>query len=182
MFGRDPLLPLTKLLKPKIRYLGNDENILSLEALKNLYQLVVTNLKYAREKRQPKMYVEPRLKEGDLVFIKDHTAKAFQPRFKGNFRVVTQRGNQVEVKPAEGGELSKFHVTDVKMVLPADQAISQLPDYNRLGRLTKLRLNPKDIPDLKWQITSELNTDPALNYHKAKNEHITPNHSKVKMD
>ena len=178
MFGRDPLLPLTKLLKPKIRYLGNDENILSLEALKNTYQLVATNLKYAREKRQPKIYVESKLKEGDLVLIKDHTAKAFQPRFKGNFRIVTQR----EVKPAEGGKLSKFYVTDVKKVLPADQAISQLPDYNRLGRLTKLRLNPKDIPDLKWQITSELNTDPALNCHKAKNEHTTPNHSKVKMD
>ena len=116
------------------------------------------------------------------MLIKDHTAKAFQPRFKGNFRVVTQKGNQVEVKPAEGGELSKFHVTDVKKVLPADQAISQLPDYNSLGRLTKLRLNPKDIPDLKLQITSELNTDPALNYHKAKNEYITPNHSKVKID
>ena len=57
------------------------------------------------------MYVELKLKEGDLVLIKDHTAKAFQPRFKGNFRVVTQRGNQVEVKPTEGGELSKFHVT-----------------------------------------------------------------------
>ena len=161
MFGRDPLLPLTKLLKPKIRYLGNDENILSLEALKNLYQLVVTNLKYAREKRQSKMYVKPKLKEGDLVLIKDHTAKAFQPRYKGNFRVVTQRGNQVEVKPAEGGELSKFHITDVKKILPADQAITQLPDYNKLGRLTKLRLNPRDIPDLKWQITSELNIDPA---------------------
>ena len=102
MFGRDPLLPLTKLLKPKIRYLGNDENILPLEALKNLYQLVVTNLKYAREKRQPKMYVESKLK-GDLVLIKDHTAKAFQSRYKGNFRVVTKRGKQVEVKPAEGG-------------------------------------------------------------------------------
>ena len=67
-------------------------------------------------------------------------------------------------------------------MLPADQAISQLPDYNRLGRLTKLRLNPQDIPDLKWQITSELNIDLALNYHKAKNEHITPNHSKVKIN
>ena len=132
-------------------------------------------------KREPKIYVESKLKEGDLVLIKDHTAKAFQPRFKGNFRVVTQRGNQVQVKPAEGGELAKFHVTDVKKVLPADQAISQLPDYNRLRKLTKLRLNPKGIPDLKWQIT-ELNTDPALNYHKAKNEHTTPNHSKVKMD
>ena len=168
MFGRDPLLPLTKLQKPKIRYLGNDENILSLEALKNMYQFVATNLKYARKKRQPKIYVESKLKEGDLVLIKDHTAKAFQPRFKGNFRVVTQRGNQVEVKPAEGGELFKFHVTDVKKVLPTYQAVPQLPDYNRLGRLTKLRLNPKDIPDSKWQKTPELNADPALNYYKAK--------------
>ena len=181
MFGRDPLLPITKLLKPKIRYLGDDENILSLEALKNLYQLVVTNLKYAREKRQPKMYVEPKLK-GDLVLIKDHTIKAFQPRYKGNFRVLTQRRNQVEVKPAEGGELSRFHVTDVKKILPADQAITQLPDYNELGRLTKLRLNPRDIPDLKWQITPELNIDPALIYHKAKSKHITPDHIKLKMD
>ena len=47
MYGRDPLLPLKKLLQPKVRYLGNDENILSLEALKNIYQLVVTNLKLA---------------------------------------------------------------------------------------------------------------------------------------
>ena len=31
-----PLLPLNKLLQPKVRYLGNDENILSLEALKNI--------------------------------------------------------------------------------------------------------------------------------------------------
>ena len=44
------------------------------------------------------------------------------------------------------------------------------------------RVNPKDISELKLQITPELNTDPALNYHKAKNEYITPNHSKVKID
>ena len=47
MYGRDPLLPLNKLLQPKIRYLGNNENILSLEVLNNIYQLVVTNLKLA---------------------------------------------------------------------------------------------------------------------------------------
>ena len=69
--------------------------------------------------------------------VKDHTAKAFQPRFKGNFRVVTQKGNQVEIRPAEGGETTKFHVTDIKKILPANQAISQLLDYNNLGRLTK---------------------------------------------
>ena len=126
------------------------------------------------------MYVEPKLKEGDLVLIKDHTAKAFQ--LDKNFRVVTQRGNKVEVKPAEDGELSRLHVTDVKKILPADQAITQLPDSNKLGRLTKLRLNPRDILDMNWQITSELNIDPALNYHKVKNKHITLDHFKVKMD
>ena len=162
MYGRDPLLPLNKLLQPKVRCLGNDKNILSLEALKNIYQLVVTNLKLAQEKRQPNVPLDPKLKEGDLVLVKDHMAKAFQPRFKGNYRVISQKGNQVEIRLAEGGETVKFHVTDVKKIIPVDQAISQLPDYIKLGRLTKLRLNPKNIPDLDWQLASELNTTSTL--------------------
>ena len=51
--------------------------------------------------------------------------------------------------------------------------MSQLLDYNNLGRLTKLRLNLKDIPDLDWQLASELNTVPSL-YHTAKiDNHVT---------
>ena len=91
-----------------------------------------------------------------MVLVKDYTAKPFQPRFKGNFRVVGQKGNQVEVKPLYGGETTKYHVTDIKKVLCADQAIAQLPDYNKLGRLTRLRLNPKDIPDLGWNPSAAL--------------------------
>ena len=134
--------------------------------------MVATNLKYAREERQPKVHIQPKLKEGDLILVKDHTAKAFQPRFKGNSRVVTQKGNQVEVRPAEGGETTKFHVTNMKKVLPADHVMSQLPNYNNLGRLTKLRLNLSDIPDLDWQLASELNTVPSL-YHTAKIDNCT---------
>ena len=103
-----------------------------------------------------------KLKEGDLVLVKDHTAKTFQPKFKGNYRVISQKDNQVEKWPAEGGETVKFHVTDVKKIIPVDQAISQLPDYNKLGRQPKLRLNPKNIPDLDWQLASELNTTSTL--------------------
>ena len=113
------------------------------------------------------MHLDPKLKEGDLVLVKDRTAKAFQPRFKGNYRVFSQKGNQVEIWPAEGGETVKFHVTDVKKITSVKQAISHLPDYNKLGRLTKLRLNPKNIPDLDWQLASELNTTPIL-YHTAR--------------
>ena len=165
MFGRDPLLPPTKLLRPKSRYLGNEESIPSLESLQNIYQLVVTNLKTAHEKRQPSLIVDTKLKEGDLVLVKDHTAKAFQPRFKGNFRVIKQKGNQVEIRPAEGGETTKVHVTDVKKVIPAEHISTQLPDYNKLGRLTKLRLNPKSIPDL--ELASELHPNISL-YQTAK--------------
>ena len=53
-----------------------------------------------------------------------------------------------------------------------DQAISQLPDYNKLGRLTNLRLNPKNIPKLDWQLASELNTTPIL-YRTAKIDYQT---------
>ena len=49
MFGRHPTVPLNSLLMPTIRYLGSDENILSLEALKNMYQHVASDLEHARK-------------------------------------------------------------------------------------------------------------------------------------
>ena len=53
MFGRDPVLSLNTLLEPKIRYMGNDINILSIEEMKKLYEIMATNLKLAREKGDP---------------------------------------------------------------------------------------------------------------------------------
>ena len=54
-------------------------------------------------------------------------------------------------------------------MIPVDQVIAKLPDYNKLGHLTKLRLNPTNIPDLDWQLASELNTTPVL-YRTAKTD------------
>ena len=42
---RDPRIPLNTLLEPRIRYMGNEENILSLEALQRIYLMVAENLK-----------------------------------------------------------------------------------------------------------------------------------------
>ena len=53
MFGRDPILPLNTLLGPKVRYLGMDVNVLSLEALKNMFEIAATDLSMAREKGAP---------------------------------------------------------------------------------------------------------------------------------
>ena len=51
MFGRDPRIPLNTLLEPKIRYMGTDEIILSLEALQRIYYMEAENLKLARERQ-----------------------------------------------------------------------------------------------------------------------------------
>ena len=55
MFGRDPIFPLNSHMNPKVRYLGKENNILSLENLKNVYQVVATNLSIVRKKRDTKV-------------------------------------------------------------------------------------------------------------------------------
>ena len=89
MFGRDPILPLNTLLEPKVRYLGNNINILSLEAMKNMYEIATTNLKMAREKRDPPKDHKPiHLQPGDTVLVQNHTKGPFDPKYIGDYHVV----------------------------------------------------------------------------------------------
>ena len=159
MFGREARIPLKNMFQPKVRYLGNDENILSLESLKKMYQLVAENLKLARERRDPKLN-DPHhnLVPGDSIMIKTHTGKPLEPIYKGNYRIVSIKGNQVEVMPAQGGKSHMVHITDVKYVLPAESIIKHLPNYNMFGRKTTLNFNPDKITDLGWQLATTLNT------------------------
>ena len=75
-----------------------------MQALGNIYGMMAQNLKLACAKIADSVDPVPTgLKEGDLVLIKDHTAKAFWPRYVGNCRIVSFKGNQVEVHKTEGG-------------------------------------------------------------------------------
>ena len=67
MFGRDPVLSLDTLLGPKVRYLGMDLNVLSLEALM-VFEIAVTNLRTAREKGDPEnIHLPTKLQPGHTV-------------------------------------------------------------------------------------------------------------------
>ena len=101
MFGRDPVLPLNTLLGPKIRYLGNDINILSLEAMKNMFEIATTNQKIVRDRGDPKDNLLPsKLQPGYTVLIQNHTKGPFDPKYIGDYRVVSLKGNQAEGQPA----------------------------------------------------------------------------------
>ena len=87
-----------------------------------------------------------KLKTEDSAMIKDH------------YHIVTIKGNQVEIVPAEGGKSQVVYIADVKYILPADTIIAKLPNYNKFGCKTKLRLNPQNIPDLNWELATTANT------------------------
>ena len=74
------------------------------------------------------------------------------------------------------------HITDVKYILPADTIIAKLPDCNKFGHKTKLRLNPQNIPDLNWELAITANTKPTpatttINYTLPMSTHVATTNS-----
>ena len=53
-----------------MRYVRNDMNILSLEAMKNMFEIAATNLKIAQERRDQVNNPKPnKLQPGDTVLV-----------------------------------------------------------------------------------------------------------------
>ena len=50
------------------------------------------------------------------------------------------------------------HIKHVKYIHPIDQCIKYVPNYSTFGRKTTLRINPRNIPDLHWQLENSLHT------------------------
>ena len=89
MFGRDPLTGLQKLLGKNTRYLGEDGGRLNIEALQNAYQLAAQNTRLANERSGvTKTMDSSKFQPGDMVTIYDYTAKTFDPKYKGEYRIV----------------------------------------------------------------------------------------------
>ena len=160
MFGRDPRLPLAELFQHKLRYLGTDETVLSLQALRNMYLIIAENLRKARERSATPYPKKPTpIQPNQLVTLKVHIRKTLDPRYEGTYRVIQIKGHQVEL--ARNGTVTPTkwaHISHLKPLLQADEIIEHLPKESAFARKTKLALNPNRIPDLDWKRATELNT------------------------
>ena len=103
MFGRDPIMPVAKLLEPRPRFYGERGSALKMDMLRRLYTVVVQNIRKAREKL-PKKEEEPHnFKVNNMVLVKDPDAAVFKPRYQENFRVTAIFGNnRIEVQDEKG--------------------------------------------------------------------------------
>ena len=90
--------------------------------------------------------------------IQNHVKGPFDPKYIGDYRVVSLKGNQEEIQPAVGGPTEMKHIKHDKYILPADKYIHQLPVYSGFGRKTTLRINPDLIPDLHWKLANTYHT------------------------
>ena len=151
---------MTELFQHKLRYLGTDETVLSLQALRNMYLVIAENLNKARQKdtiRSDKKI--PPIQPNQLVTLKVHIRKTLDPRYEGTYLVIRIKGNQVEIACNGTVTPTKWaHITHLKPLLRADEIIENLPKAQAFARKTKLALNPDKIPDLNWKRTGELNT------------------------
>ena len=70
--------------------MGNDINILSLEAMKNVYEMAATNLKLSQEKGDPlEQPLSYKLQPGDTILIQNHMKGPFDPKYIGDYRVIS---------------------------------------------------------------------------------------------
>ena len=154
MFGRDPITPFASLLEPTPRYWGDRGGHLQMDSLQRLYMLTAENLRKAREQKGKKKEEDTvrkdiKFKVGDLVLVKDVTAKVFEARYMPNYRIVAIYGhNHIGVKD-EAGKVTVRKAAHVKPVQLCDKMTDQLPDvkvFNDFGRATKLLIHPKDVP------------------------------------
>ena len=87
---------------------------------------------------------------GDLVFMKDHTAKLFEPKYKEDYRVVQIYGTNALQVSDKRGKLHNVHITDVRCINMTEKVATQLKQIYNKGRKAKQLIPQGLIPDLGW--------------------------------
>ena len=157
MFRREAAVKHTLLESENPKYLGTDNSMINVSLMNKLYHVVAHNLNEARKARdgskKGKTVKEPKeLKVGDNVLVRDHTSRAFQPKYK-DFCIIGPLGkNQVEIKD-NLGHTPKVHRRDVKKI-PMTEKVSQLYKEEQIGKTREGRkaVPTNKMPDLGWDI------------------------------
>ena len=158
MFRREAAVKHMLLESENPKYLGTNDGMINVGLMTKLYNVVAHNLNEARKARDGKRKgITPkeleRLKIGDNILVRDHTSKAFQPKYK-DFCIVGLLGkNQVEIKDNHG-HITKVHRREVKKILMTEK-VCKLYEEEQTGKTREGRkaVPTSKMPDLGWDIT-----------------------------
>ena len=169
MFGREANAKHMILAENSTRYLGDDQGILNAQLMMKLFQVVAYNLAKSRaardgNKRTRKNFRPKHIKLNHPVVVKDHTAKAFEPRSTDHLCVGFKGKNRVFVKDNHG----KVTLVNRKDVSPCEMDVKIAELFNESRNNSKTRdaqqlMPAKQIPDLEWKFEEEVQlVEPVL--------------------
>ena len=163
MFGREAAAKHMLLAEESTKYVGDNEGILNLKLMQQLYHVVAYNLAKSRTARdgnripKRKNFKPKHLKRNGLVLVRDHTSKAFEPKAIDHHIVDFCGKNQVLVKDNYGNK-KKVHIKDVK---PIEMDIATAEFFRKereqcTTRDAKHVMPIKLIPDLEWKFIENI--------------------------
>ena len=178
MYGRDPLNKLSSILNAPRRYLGDETGLPELEALKNMYQMVAQQVYNSRQcyVKASKYNKVPDhgILVGNLVLVKDHTAKSFEPKYKEDYRVVQIYGTNALQVSDKQGRLHNVHITDNKRVTMMEKVATQMKEIYNKGRTAKNLIPQGLLPDLEWKTDQQEEERQPLPVEKTAETTVTP--------
>ena len=176
MFRHEAAVRHTLLESEHPKYLGTNNGMINVGLMTKLYNVVAHYLNEARKARDGKKKgITPketeRFKIGDNILIRDHTSKAFQPKYK-DFCIVGLFGkNQVKIKDNHGN-VTKVHCRDIKKI-PMTEKVCKLYEEEQIGKMREGRkaVPTNKMPDLGWDIAE---TQLIQENQKENNPNMTP--------
>ena len=163
MFGREAAAKHMLLAEESTKYVGDNEGILNLKLMQQLYHIVAYNLAKSRTARdgnrilKRKNFKPKHLKRNGFVLVRDHTSKAFEPKAIDHHIVDFCGKSQLVVKDNYGNK-KKVHVKDVK---PIEMDIATAEFFRKereqcTTRDAKHVMPIKLIPDLEWEFIENI--------------------------
>ena len=143
-----------------------------------MYQMVAQQLynskqHYIKDNRYNKV-PDHGILVGDLVLVKDHMAKSFEPKYKEDYHVVQIYGTNVLQVSDKRGKLHNAHITDVRRINMTEKDATQLEQVYNKGRTAKNLIPQGLIPDLGWNTDQQGHTLPKEKQKEVAATQITP--------
>ena len=146
MYNRDPILPVTNILKCRQRYAGEDACKLALEKQHETFMLVHKNLRQAK-KRNARYANENakdvKLEVGDSVYLKQHVRKSkLDRKWQPFYRIVSQKSPYTFViRNQLDGSIKESHVRHLRLANIDDWEITR-EDKERQMRKARMVASP----------------------------------------
>jgi hypothetical protein len=120
LYGRDPVLPVDTILKPRRKYLGEDYFPQALERMHIAYRVVRKHLHKQSDRNKQRKKTDREsdtFKVGDPVYLKNNArANKLQKRWLSHFRIIAQRGPvSFTLKNQLTGKIREAHAKDLRL-------------------------------------------------------------------